>query len=691
MFKIKEFQVTNEYIELAVSAEVKVLELYICFRLRDNTRWWIAEHNKEYSVELNKVEDIYKATLGIKELFSKFGNLLGMKNTFEISIKSEDKYHRVTVTDQLKEQIDKSNEISYNNLAFLKFNISSNATLDIQMIQRKVSCALNNLTKDSGDSFIFSLDTLLENRKSSVGIDSILLRKRIFKNVLVYNEELNIIKNSDNKFTLLKKHLNGLNYENKTIVDFIAVYKEDNIILEVPLSISNSNLDVNYSLEIKDLYKGSFYRNKSNNLSMTIIKSDIYLDVKSMDIVDNSINIQISVPYSEDLHPELLLCSEYEISDEYYYDLFKSIVCTEVKKPTNIGLALKSIGLSKGKKSVTASFSLDIEDLFRNYISNHKRVYKLFVKLKNKEDSYKLSWDKTSFHNLSFNNIKVTFITGSKFTFEIIREQVKPIKLGILGTCFSRAAFDSHKEYFNPDYKTYFKIQYSHFWPSVICSTCTPSTFNAENFTDLNQKELLEIRRDYTKNTFTRLKNENVDYVIIDFFVDATHGTLKIGENQYLAKHDTLRKTKYYKTDLIFKGRTFDSRNPEFFELWKKSCDKFVERLLKIVPENRIILNTTKLTDKFYDEKSNIQSFIKNNKITQRELNYFNMIWTRMDNYFLTKLPNAHVIDMEKYKFISSVNHPVSCGPHHFESNYYKLFVGELLKIVVYNNLLENS
>jgi hypothetical protein len=673
MFLIEEFKIIDNQLRIVISMKEEACEPYLCFRLRDNSRWWILEHNKEYKVRLLKTNDKYELTLDTITLVREFNSLKGQKNIIDLHIKIGNDYHKLIVNKEVKEYVEAFQKLPLNNLTALTLYITVNDTIGLQLLQNKVICKLNKIS-EKDDAFIFCVETSIGNKKSTFKVDSILLKKRKFKNVLVYSEEINIFKAEENKFVMPKDYLNKITLEAKTILDITAIYKEDNVIVETPLSLEDVSLDINYTMNINDNYNASFYKNKSNNISIRIQKSDLCLTVKDITLKENNINLEIDLPKAGEVKAELLLCSQQKISDEYYYDLYKSL-----KGTTN-----KAIN--------TISFNLNIAELFPDNYSNYKRAYKLFVKLNNlSEDNYRLtSSDKTAY-NQSFNSFIANLKTGEDFIIEVIPTQPNPIKLGVFGTCFSRAAFDSHKEYFNPDYKNYFKIEYSHFWPSAISLASEPIHLDKENFGELNERELLELERDYTKNTFEQLKNKKIDYILLDFFVDATHGTIKLGDNKYLVKNDTLRKTKYYKNTLIFEGVTFDSKNPEFMSLWMKYCDSLIEKLKEVVPEHKLILNTGKLTDKYYDENHRVQSFIKNNKITQVDFNYFNMIWCRMDNYFLSKLPNAQVIDMAKYGFISSFDHPVSCGPHHFESNYYKKLVDELLKLVVYNKQLTSS
>ncbi|HEM2439472.1 TPA: teichoic acid biosynthesis protein, partial [Listeria monocytogenes] len=66
------------------------------------------------------------------------------------------------------------------------------------------------------------------------------------------------------------------------------------------------------------------------------------------------------------------------------------------------------------------------------------------------------------------------------------------------------------------------------------------------------------------------------------------------------------------------------------------------------------------------------------NKMAIEKNNYF---WERLNNYFLSKLPEAKVIDFSKKGYIGDFNYPFGHSFSHFESPYYKDFLKELIYI----------
>lgn len=159
----------------------------------------------------------------------------------------------------------------------------------------------------------------------------------------------------------------------------------------------------------------------------------------------------------------------------------------------------------------------------------------------------------------------------------------------------------------------------------------------------------------------------------------------------YLGQNGKLHKSSYYFKDLMINTKNFDYRDIEFWDVWKEACDKFVEDVKAKGLEKKIILNCSSLTYEYYDEHGKRHSFDKENKFKNQDITYFNSIWNRMNNYLLSKLPNIDIINLDKYNFISSYNHPINCGPHHFETAYYKKLKDEVIATILVKERKKNK
>ncbi|PGD05772.1 DUF6270 domain-containing protein [Bacillus toyonensis] len=250
--------------------------------------------------------------------------------------------------------------------------------------------------------------------------------------------------------------------------------------------------------------------------------------------------------------------------------------------------------------------------------------------------------------------------------------------VAILGTCFSRNAFNS-SDYFNPQYKKLYKCIYTQFHSSVISLVSNPVDFNMEDWKaeGLKQSDINYIQSDFTKSFFENLKNYKPEYLIIDFYVDACREVIQLGDNQFITLNYLIPGTKFYKN---LQGCKVVSHlnNKEYFSLWKSSLDKFADELLSIIPENKIILNRGRLTQKYRDVDNKIKEYSEKGIIKRN-----NDLWDKMENYFLYKMPNVKIIDMQKTKYTGYYKHPFGNTYAHYESGYYKEFMNKLNEIVL--------
>ena len=57
--------------------------------------------------------------------------------------------------------------------------------------------------------------------------------------------------------------------------------------------------------------------------------------------------------------------------------------------------------------------------------------------------------------------------------------------------------------------------------------------------------------------------------------------------------------------------------------------------------------------------------------------NYF---WEKIDNIVISNYPNIKIIDLSKKNYLASKSHPFGFSFSHYESDYYKDFLNELIK-----------
>ncbi len=196
-------------------------------------------------------------------------------------------------------------------------------------------------------------------------------------------------------------------------------------------------------------------------------------------------------------------------------------------------------------------------------------------------------------------------------------------------------------------------------------------------FTDINKTDLEFLTMDFKKTFFLKLKELNVDYLVLDLYPDACRSVLQLEENQYVTASYILERSRFIRSLPITKVIDH-SNNEEYFALWKNAAEIFVGELIKILPEERIILNKGRFTSTYFDKNREVKSFRDTDLI--RRNNYF---WEKIDNYFISLLPNVKVIDLTDQTYIGDINYPFGLSFSHYQSEYYKEFLKRLNNIVI--------
>ncbi|EGP7004763.1 teichoic acid biosynthesis protein [Listeria monocytogenes] len=248
-------------------------------------------------------------------------------------------------------------------------------------------------------------------------------------------------------------------------------------------------------------------------------------------------------------------------------------------------------------------------------------------------------------------------------------------KIAVMGTCFSRNAFNS-SPFFNPDYKAFFECSFTQFHSSIISIMTEPANLiNLDKYTDIKKSEKPFIEDDWKKDFFTNLKNSDADYFLIDLYPDVIRPVIWLNNNSAITLSYVIEQSQLL-NDISYERILDHIDNETYFNEWKGYADQFIEKLTEIIPTDRVILNLGGFTTSYYDEDGEVATY--KNKMAIEKNNYF---WERLNNYFLSKLPEAKVIDFSKKGYIGDFNYPFGHSFSHFESPYYKDFLKELIYI----------
>ena len=272
---------------------------------------------------------------------------------------------------------------------------------------------------------------------------------------------------------------------------------------------------------------------------------------------------------------------------------------------------------------------------------------------------------------------------SKEFTLSI-SEKANKIKLGIMGTCMTRWAFSSK---YTVAYRPLYDVAFAHFWPSAFSLTEELIDYPKEKYKNYPEKEKPFVLREYQKTSFKELKDAKCDYVLVDFFVDAIHGPRKLKDGKFIGYK--AYSNDFYQDYLMFDSERFFIDENDYFEQWTKAADRMIEALLTIVPQNKIVLATGGLTHHFLSEDGKIECFdgmvLRNSYMTKHSINALNYLWDKMNTYFMTKLPGAHVLSMREYGFPAHDRNPDNVRPYHFKNSYYRAMSAELSRIILWD------
>ena len=656
MFKVVNLDLNDEfgYICFQYNKE-KINILNMEFRFKDMTRYAVNAYKSVTNYSIGNNEGLSEVRFNLNDLIDKIKNENLNNQLVWIYIETSNGYKELEIPKELISKVKELKPASIGKFAKLNFILSGSNKLSITIKRNNVNQYLKSMRR-SKDQFIIELE-------EQQNVQEVKLKKRTFKDTIVYSEELSLEFNGQNTYSLSIEKLNQFNYSEVTNLDFIIVMKDKDVLIDVPL-LKKNQLDL-VDLSFSDSYISKLYFTAKNSLSLRIERKYESVHVDIMELLEDKIysKIKVTHPLLDGKQLQDIKCSIYrrnKLFNDFDYIQFNLL---SVKREDDYLIV-----------------EVPLDELFGNINTNYEQDYEIFLEIENK----KMKLINNFSQQIKCENSIYFVKTEKSFLITVKPVNDNAVKISILGSCFSRAAFNSSHEYFNKDYKYYFSLEYSHFWISLISAVAEKIPFPAENYKDIPEKSIGNVRKEYDKSTFSDLNKIETDYVIIDLFVDAVHGVRVFNDGKYIGQNGDLHKSSYYKNKFLKETSQFDNRHPEFWEVWRNSCDIFIERLGEVIDKKKVILNWGSLSDSYYNEKKEISSFNKDKKFNKADVNFINRTWEKMNNYFITKMPEAKIIDVNKYNYHADVEYPYGgSGPHHYERGYYRSLLGELAKIVV--------
>lgn len=404
------------------------------------------------------------------------------------------------------------------------------------------------------------------------------------------------------------------------------------------------------------------FRNEELKLALDEMKEDddyIYFNGK----LQHGPRVDFSWSYKLLIKRRMKIGSKFEYYDEVFFDdLYINGEFIQAK------LNKKMLGMVRDKDIWEIFLRVDFND------ETSSELDILIVKPKHSHSNrYYFSIAGKFMLSLYVNQVQAYSLYFSKLGYQV---SDNTIKIAVLGSCFSRNAFNS-SAYFNPDYKKYYHCVLTQFHSSIasLVSTSVDASFNSLSNMRLQNREY--IKTDFKKTFFEKLLISNSDYLIIDLYADASREMIQFEDESIVSGSLLLRSSLLYR-ELSNYTVISHENNEDYFSIWKKGMDIFATKIVEIIPEERIILNRGRFTDKYADSDQNVVSF-PNLDLIKRN-NYF---WDKLNNYFMYKLPKAKMIDLSDTNFIGHYNHPFGNTYSHYQTEYYREFMNRLNKIVL--------
>lgn len=507
-------------------------------------------------------------------------------------------------------------------------------------------------------------------------------RKKEIKDIDFYSNEIlfNINKNKEHRYEAYINKSDFIKFNTINGVQrwdsYLRVELDKDHIVYEPLSFKSDNLNKDKKIEVlnSSLYYG-ILMGKENKLCIDIMKKNIKAELFSINFTDNSNivlkgilsnrcdEITVSKLIIVERSVENSLSKEYEkyipieLNEEVFYCEFSlSNIVREIYKEDNlvIDVYLQLVDIKTG---FTSKVALNI-----------KETEKINFEYFNIKDT-----------NFSIKPYKTKINTLALYIKKFIEQcATNPIKIAVLGSCYSRSAFVS-LQYFNPHYKEKYKIVYTQFHSSIPSIMSNPIKYEEAYFSNCVDAHKEFVKCDFEKTLFENLRISNPDYLIIDLYADAVRDLIAFDDNHIITGSFILKDSNYLPS-IVNKARIISHESKEeFLRYWIPAVDKFISKILKYIPENRIILQKARMIDKYYSKNKEVKIFENDLYLVKRSNYYFEI----MEKYILSKMPNMKVIDLSKFNYIGDEKFPYGYSTNHYESKYYKELIKQLDNIVI--------
>ena len=275
---------------------------------------------------------------------------------------------------------------------------------------------------------------------------------------------------------------------------------------------------------------------------------------------------------------------------------------------------------------------------------------------------------------LAYNSVEICHLNDSTY----INIDKLPVNLLSIGSCFSRSIFRSDP-YFNPSYKTFFKVKRTLFHDSLISLFSEPIPFDYSSIEDLISGDAGKyVGVEFEKNIGQIIVDTDCRIIVLDNYIDAAVPVIRFSENGYLTYNkyfsESIFKRYFSSCDVIYPG------TEEHASLYQKTLSDFHQLLIDHGLSD-IVLVGGRLSRYRIDEKTQ-QIDVWDDKMEW--ITEVNHCWDIVDHLFLQEFPNAVYLDKRHTLWKSDICSPIIGGasPSHYQSGYYKELFEDLLQFI---------
>ena len=258
---------------------------------------------------------------------------------------------------------------------------------------------------------------------------------------------------------------------------------------------------------------------------------------------------------------------------------------------------------------------------------------------------------------------------------------VNKVRIGVLGSCSTRNVFTTQYN----DYKEHFELVFSYERISLISLFQDPICYDENDIiiypdNPTNRFRTRNIKKDFDKSLFNDLNN-NVDYIILDFYFEALFGVLLFDDKIITNNVWDLPQTNFYKNIENSKVCSMYENPEEYFKLWANSCDKLFDYLNEFCPDVKIILNKMSLVDKVLRDDYSCYT----NTDFRWMVEIYSVFTSKFEDYVQQNF-NVETIESPYENYTSENNRWRPYVVHHTD-DYYKFLYFKICEIVGIDDL----